>query len=208
MKTMTPNRGQEKWIFGLWAGIFLALFILNRYERAGDSDKVWEGWVDWEDPPVEARPSKALSQAWNKQNWPLRSNAQASTREQEWVRSDTVSASWLAKHWPEWKVAKYILVRARWGGVDSMILHREGLADGRWFWEFVPPSTKELTQIALEDWYGHPLWRAKQVRAVHHYQSRIRPLRSWEEVFALAPFDSIQQIWIPQYFHLATGSDK
>lgn len=201
MTKMTPNKGKDTILLGLWAGIFLALFILNRYQRAETASSTWDGWVDWVDAPDSFV---------HKKTWDRTGNRLSSAREKTMkanesslrVGSDTVSESWLAKRWPAWKTAKFIRVRQRWGGIDSLILHREDLLGESWTWQFNAPPSMDITRIPHEFWYEHPLWRSNQIRAVHRYQSRIRPLQSWEEVFALAPFDSIQRIWIPMYFKL------
>lgn len=161
------------------------------------------GWQEWEEaaPSVAARP-------WFPERttrWPKPQKEKDSflaRRPPGRVRSDTVSADWLAQFWPRWKAERFVEHRARWQGMDSAISVKEGWLDMRWNWEYVPPETRALTSLDLESWYAHPLWRSVQIQAVHRYQSRIRPLRTWEEVFSLAAFDSVQQIWIPKYFRL------
>jgi len=188
-----------------WAGIFLALFILNRYQR--NREPSWIGWVAWEaeagleDSTIWREPPPYRRQ--NPRSW--KSYARDSMRTVSvpaFVRSDTVSAKWLAGYWPQWKADRFITQRARWGGMDSAIAAKEDWLDTRWRWEWVVPPRQALPDLELESWYAHPLWRSAQIQSVHRYQSRIRPLRTWEEVFALAPFDSVQQSWIPKYFLL------
>ncbi|MFM8566012.1 MAG: hypothetical protein ACKOBQ_07710 [Bacteroidota bacterium] len=69
-------------------------------------------------------------------------------------------------------------------------------------WDLHPPSPVNLNTVPEDQLYGHPLWRSAQVRALHRFRSRVRPLRSLDEVFALAPFDSAQKVQIPQYFYV------
>lgn len=197
---------RTEWVTTMaWAGIFLALFILNRYQR--NQEPSWAGWVAWE---AEAHPEDSAKKPeppsyWRESRRSWKSFARDSMRTvpaPEVVRSDTVSADWLARYWPEWKAERFVTQRTRWGGMDSAIAAKEDWLDTRWEWEWVVPLRQALPDLEMESWYAHPLWRSAQIQAVHRFQSRIRPLRTWEEVFALAPFDSVQQSRIPKYFLL------
>lgn len=188
-----------------WAGIFLALFILNRYQR--NQEPSWAGWVAWEaEADIAESPIRTEPPPYHRQGPPSwKSYPRDSMRTvpaPEFVRSDTVSADWLAGFWPRWKADRFVAQRERWGGMDSAIAAKEGWLDTRWEWKWVVPPRQALPVLELESWYAHPLWRSAQIQAVHRFQSRIRPVRTWEEVFALAPFDSLQQVWIPRYFQL------
>lgn len=115
-----------------WAGIFLALFILNRYQR--NREPSWIGWVAWEaeagleDSTIWREPPPYRRQ--NPRSW--KSYARDSMRTVSvpaFVRSDTVSAKWLAGYWPQWKADRFITQRARWGGMDSAIAAKEDWLD-------------------------------------------------------------------------------
>ncbi|MFZ9205857.1 MAG: hypothetical protein ACO22D_00550, partial [Schleiferiaceae bacterium] len=69
-------------------------------------------------------------------------------------------------------------------------------------WILHAPEPMDLNTVPEELLYQHPLWRSVQVRALHRFRSKVRPLRSMAEVFALAPFDSTQQLEIPKYFYV------
>ena len=117
------------------------------------------------------------------------------------VASDTVSDLWLrAQGWPDWKAEGFVRDRQRWGGVDSLLLQRYDQRE-EFHWLLSPPLPQDLNAVPEELLYAHPLWRSTQVRAFHRFRSKIRPLRSFKELFDLAPFDSIQQQRIPMYFY-------
>jgi hypothetical protein len=118
------------------------------------------------------------------------------------VASDTVTGRWLrAQGWPQWKAEGFVRDRERWGGVDSALCARwDNRSEFDWILHL--PSPLDLNSIPEDALYAHPLWRAPQVRAVHRFRSRVRPLRNWDEVFALAPFDSAQMVQITNYFYI------
>ena len=193
------GRQPKPWVADIiWAGLFLALFIYYRWHsnqtppeprwasfpevpRAEFSEPQWPRGQKWERRPFESRQTDRVRAV---------------------VASDTVTTQWLHTHgWPQWKAEGFVRDRERWGGVDSALCARW---DNRseFDWVLHPPSPVDLNSVSEEVLYAHPLWRSPQVRAVHRFRSRVRPLRNWDEVFALAPFDSAQKAQMTKYFYV------
>ena len=182
----------------LWAGFFLALFIYYRWHSNQTApEPLWASFP--EVPRAEfTEPQWPRDQKWERRPY----ESQPSDRARAVVASDTVTVQWLrTQGWPDWKAEGFVRDRERWGGVDSALCARW---DNRseFDWILHPPSPLDLNSISEDALYAHPLWRAPQVRAVHRFRSRVRPLRNWDEVFALAPFDSVQRVHITNYFYV------
>jgi len=194
-------RRVERTVTVLWAGIFLALFYANIYERQAPPFVPWDRWEVLEEEggsgqvrPVAAHPSEGF----------VPKRYPAVERFSGAVGTDTVGSGWLQQtgHWPEWKALRLVELRGRWGGIDSALAEQEGWDREGWTWRWSPPAPLDLNSVSEEALFAHPLWRAGQVRAVQRFRSRVRPVRNWEEVFRLADFDSVQKIRLPRYFEI------
>ena len=192
----------KPWVIDLlWAGIFSAFFVFNGLQTSEDLPPVWADFPEIEAPSTreygrskraDARYPNYIKKAPKGKGFLVRPT----------VASDTVSDLWLrAQGWPDWKAEGFVRDRQRWGGVDSLLLQRYDQRD-EFHWLLSPPLPQDLNAVPEELLYAHPLWRSTQVRAFHRFRSKIRPLRSFKELFDLAPFDSIQQQRIPMYFYL------
>lgn len=194
------RRQPKPWVAELgWAGLFLALFILNEWYATPPPEPVW---AEFPELPAVRDPHVAYPERSYPKRQPLEYPKPKLRSSRLHVASDTVSAQWLhGQGWPEWKAQGFVRDRDRWGGVDSLLAARW---DDRhdFLWDLHPPSPMNLNMVPEDQLYGHPLWRSAQVRALHRFRSRVRPLRSLDEVFALAPFDSAQKVQIPQYFYV------
>jgi len=196
-------RGIERKVTIAWAGIFLALFFGNIYKRSTSPVVPWDLW--------QSHTKDTAEQFREASNYESKKNdARILYKNQRLpdfsgiVEADTVTARWLMEEgrWPEWKANRYEHIRELWGGIDSLILSKEGWDQVAWTWSWKPIPKLGLHHIPEEVLYTHPLWRSSQVRAFHHYRSRVRPVRTWEELFLLDAFDSIQEFLIPCYFTL------
>jgi hypothetical protein len=189
----------KPWVADIvWAGLFLALFIYYRWHANQTvPDPVWASFP--EVPRAEFNePQWPREQKWERRPFESRQIDRARAV----VASDTVTGQWLqAQGWPQWKADGFIRDRARWGGVDSALCLRWD-SRSEFDWILHPPSPIDLNTITEDALYAHPLWRAPQARAVHRFRSRVRPLRNWDEVFALVPFDSIQKARMTTYFYV------
>jgi hypothetical protein len=196
-------RGIERKVTFAWAGIFLALFFGNIYKRSTSPVVPWDLWQN--QPKDTAKTYYEVSNYESKKN-----DARIYHTDQRpldfsgMVEADTVTAIWLMGEgrWPEWKANRYEDIRELWGGIDSLILTKEGWDQVAWTWSWKPIPKLDLHHTPVEVLYAHPLWRSSQVRAYHHYRSRVRPVRTWEELFLLEAFDSVQELLIPCYFNL------
>lgn len=191
----------KPWVIDLlWAGIFSAFFVFNGLQTSQESPPVWA------DFPENKAPSKWEYGSSKKTDARYSDFARRAPRVKEGlvrpkVASDTVSELWLLNQgWPDWKAEGFVRDRQRWGGVDSLLLQRYDQRE-EFHWILSPPLPLDLNAVPEELLYAHPLWRSTQVRAFHRFRSKIRPLRSFEELFDLAPFDSLQQQRIPRYFY-------
>lgn len=193
------GRQPKPWVVDcIWAGFFLALFVFYTYYS--NSTPLEPNWAAFpEVPRVDfTEPKWTRDQKFERRY----SESPAKARARVAVASDTVSDQWLrAQGWPQWKAEGFIRDRGRWGGVDSALCTRW---DNRseFDWILHPPSPLDVNSISEDALYAHPLWRSAQARAVHRFRSRVRPLRSWDEVFAVAPFDSAQKVQLPKYFYV------
>lgn len=191
----------KPWVAELgWAGIFLAFFVLNEYYETTPPEPKWASFPEL--PPREAYSYDAppYPRRFQRRSFSAQTNREPRSRPQ--VASDTVTSSWLeVQGWPDWKAEGFVRDRTRWGGVDSQRLRRWDDRDD-FNWILHAPEPMDLNTVPEELLYQHPLWRSVQVRALHRFRSKVRPLRSMAEVFALAPFDSIQQLEIPKYFYV------
>ncbi len=193
------GRQPKPWVADIvWAGFFLALFVYYRWHSIQTApEPIWASFP--EVPRAEFNePQWPRDQKWDRH---IVESPQM-VRSRAVVASDTVSDQWLrAQGWPQWKAEGFVRDRERWGGVDSALCARW---DNRseFDWLLYPPSPLDLNSISEDALYAHPLWRAPQVRAVHRFRSRVRPLRNWDEVFALAPFDSAQKARLTNYFYV------
>jgi hypothetical protein len=189
----------KPWVADIvWAGLFLALFIYYRWHANQTvPDPVWASFP--EVPRAEFNePQWPREQKWERRPFESRQIDRARAV----VASDTVTGQWLqAQGWPQLKADGFIRDRARWGGVDSALCLRWD-SRSEFDWILHPPSPIDLNTITEDALYAHPLWRAPQARAVHRFRSRVRPLRNWDEVFALVPFDSIQKARMTTYFYV------
>ncbi|MEY4479099.1 MAG: hypothetical protein RL276_1404 [Bacteroidota bacterium] len=195
------RRQPKPWVAELgWAGLFLALFILNEWHATPPPEPVW---AEFPKLPPAAEFRSSYPRRDSRARVPYDSLKRTRLPKQRIrVASDTVSAPWLqSQGWPDWKAQGLVRDRGRWGGVDSLLAARW---DDRqdFLWDLNPPSPMDLNTVPEDQLYAHPLWRAPQVRALHRFRSRVRPLRSLSEVFALAPFDSAQKVQIPLYFYV------
>jgi hypothetical protein len=196
-------RSQPKpWVVELgWAGLFLALFILSRWNESPQPEPLWAEFPEL--PPTESG-SRFAPNTFNRfaPRKPYPKRERAADRVRPRVASDTVTAQWLeARGWPDWKAQGFVRDRDRWGGVDSALMARwDDRSD--FDWDLHAPAPMELNSAPEDALYQHPLWRSAQVRALHRFRSKVRPLRSLKEVFALAPFDSVQKVEIPKYFYV------
>lgn len=195
------RRQPKPWVAELgWVGLFLALFVLNEWHATPPPEPVWAEFPELP-PSAEVRPNYPRRDYRARAPFDsLKRNKLSKHRLQ--VASDTVSAQWLqGQGWPDWKAQGLVRDRHRWAGVDSQLLARwDNRQDFDWILH--SPSPMDLNTVPEDLLYAHPLWRAPQVRALHRFRSRVRPLRSLQEVFALAPFDSAQKVQIPQYFYV------
>ena len=194
-------RRGERIVTLLWAGIFLALFYANIYEREAPPFVPWDRWevLEEEGRGGQERPTTAhLSEAYVPKRYPTVERFSGT------VGTDTVGSGWLQRtgHWPEWKALRFVELRSKWGGIDSMLAEREGWDRAEWTWRWSPPEPMDLNLVSEEALFAHPLWRAGQVRAVQRFRSRVRPIRNWEEVYRLADFDSVQKVTLPHYFKI------
>lgn len=187
----------------IWAGVFLALFYLNKYNRKAPPYVPWDEWKVAKEEvghPVMRKPSWENSPSPKKEQkfkkLPKAFNGQ--------IRTDTVSEHWLMSwgDWPAWKARRFIELRAKYQGVDTLIIAKEGWDAVPWEWLPIPPERQNLESVDVSFLYSHPLWRAPQVRAFNQFRTRVRPLRKWEELFQLAEFDSAQKALLPIYFQL------
>lgn len=194
------GRQPRPWVADVaWAGFFLALFIYFRwYSNQTAPEPVWASFP--EVPRAEfTEPQWTRDQKWDRHT----AESQRMVRSRVAVASDTVSDQWLrAQGWPQWKAEGFVRDRGRWGGVDSALCARWD-SRSEFEWILHPPSPLDVNSVSEDALYAHPLWRSAQVRAVHRFRSRVRPLRSWDEVFALAPFDSAQKAQIETYFYIS-----
>ncbi len=191
----------KPWVIDLlWAGIFSAFFVFNGLQTSQDAPPVWADFPEIEAPSKwEYGSSKRAD--YHYPNFAQRAPKSKNASVRPTVASDTVSDLWLrAQGWPDWKAEGFVRDRQRWGGVDSLLLQRYDQRD-EFHWLLSPPLPQDLNAVPEELLYAHPLWRSTQVRAFHRFRSKIRPLRSFKELFDLAPFDSIQQQRIPMYFY-------
>lgn len=193
------GRRPKPWVADIvWAGFFLALFIYYRWHSNQMApEPLWATFP--EVPRTEfTEPQWPRDQKWDRRPY----ESQPSNRVRPVVASDTVTDQWLrAQGWPQWKADGFVRDRERWGGVDSALCARwDNRSEFNWILH--PPSPLDLNSISEGALYAHPLWRASQARAVHRFRSRVRPLRNWDEVFALAPFDSAQMVQITNYFYI------
>ena len=193
------TRHPKPWVVDLgWAGFFLALFIWQGLNTEPDPEP---RWAEFPLVPEEAYPPRERRYP-DRSNPPERAWSRPEPRVRPKAASDTVGAVWLtAQGWPDWKVEGFLRDRSRWGGGDSALLRRWD-ARGEVDWVLIPPEPLDLNSAPEEVLYQHPLWRSAQVRALHRFRSRVRPVASWTEVFALAPFDSAQVRLLPQYFYI------
>lgn len=194
-------RRVERTVTLLWAGIFLALFYANIYERQAPPFVPWDRWevLEEEGGSAQERPVAILpSGGFVPKHYP------AVERFSGAVGADTVGSGWLQQtgQWPEWKALRLVELRSRWGGIDSTLAEREGWDRAEWTWRWSPPEPVDLNLVSEEALLAHPLWQAGQVRAVQRFRSRVRPVRNWEEVYRLADFDSVQKILLPHYFEI------
>jgi hypothetical protein len=193
------GRQPKPWVADiLWAGLFLALFIYSRYYTSGTvSEPVWASLPEL--PQVTYPESgRTDSRDRDRRTVPPR----LPNRDRIAVASDTVSEWWLqAQGWPQWKAEGFVRDRSRWGGVDSALCVRWD-SRSEFDWILHPPGPIDLNTVSEDVLYAHPLWRSPQVRAVHRFRSKVRPLRNWDEVFALAPFDSAQKARMTMYFYV------
>lgn len=193
------GRQPKPWVVdGIWAGFFLALFVF--YRCHSDSTPPEPSWASFpEVPRVDfTEPHRTRDQKFERRYRESSPTEHARVA----VASDTVSDQWLrAQGWPQWKAEGFVRDRGRWGGVDSALCARW---DNRseFDWILHPPGPLDVNSISEDALYTHPLWRSAQARAVHRFRSRVRPLRSWDEVFAVAPFDSAQKVQLPKYFYV------
>ena len=194
------GRQPKPWVADVaWAGFFLALFIYYRWHsnQTTAAEPVWASFP-------EVPRAEFTEPQWPRDQKLDRHTAESprTLRSRAVVASDTVSIQWLvAQGWPQWKAEGFVRDRGRWGGVDSAISARwDNRAEFDWILH--PPSPLDVNSVTEDALYAHPLWRAAQVRAVHRFRSRVRPLRSWDEVFAVAPFDSAQKVQLPKYFYV------
>ena len=196
----------------LWAGIFLAIFLLNNYQRKAPPFVPWDRWT-----PKEPNAVKELSKEGNQERRGTRGIEESTRYNRPFltpskmrtqvlstiaVGLDTVGAHWLVHTggWPSWKAARLDERRRRWGGVNAEIAQMEEWDVVPWQWIWVEPPVFVLNEVNSDMLYQHPLWKPEQVRAVQRFRSRVRPLRTWDEVFQLASFDSLQQYCLPKYF--------
>jgi len=193
-------RRTERTVTVLWAGIFLAFFYANIYEREAPPFVPWDQWDVVEEVGVDI-PTAPLKRVEKPFTW---ADKRREPPFEGFVGADTVSAEWLQRvgHWPEWKALHLVDLREAWGGADSLLGHREEWDRVSWIWVWKAPKPVVLSTVSADFLYAHPLWRSHQVRAFHHFRSKIRPVRSWEEVFQLADFDSIQRALLPTYFKI------
>ena len=194
-------RRVERTVTLLWAGIFLALFYANIYERQAPPFVPWDRWevLEEEGGSAQERPVAILpSGGFVPKHYP------AVERFSGAVGADTVGSGWLQQtgQWPEWKALRLVELRSRWGGIDSTLAEREGWDRAEWTWRWSPPEPVDLNLVSEEALLAHPLWQARQVRAVQRFRSRVRPVRNWEEVYRLVDFDSVQKILLPHYFEI------
>jgi hypothetical protein len=191
----------KPWVIDLlWAGIFSAFFVFNGLQTSQDLPPVWADF-----PEIDAPSTREYGRSkWANTSYPNYVKKAPKGKEflvRPTVASDTVSDLWLrAQGWPDWKAEGFVRDRQRWGGVDSLLLQRYDQRE-EFHWLLSPPLPQDLNAVPEELLYAHPLWRSTQVRAFHRFRSKIRPLRSFKELFDLAPFDSIQQQRIPMYFY-------
>ncbi len=191
----------KPWVVDLlWAGIFSAFFVFNGLQTSPDLPPVWADFPENKAPSKwEYGNSKKADSYYP--NYVKRAPKSKEVLVRPTVASDTVSDLWLrSQGWPDWKAEGFVRDRQRWGGVDSQLLLRYDQRE-EFNWLLSPPLPLDLNVLPEELLYAHPLWRSTQVRAFHRFRSKIRPLRSFKELFELAPFDSLQQKRIPQYFY-------
>ena len=173
----------KPWVVDLlWAGIFSAFFVFNGLQTSPDLPPVWA------DFPENKAPSK----------WEYGNSKKADSYYPNYVKRAPKGREVSVR--PDWKAEGFVRDRQRWGGVDSQLLLRYDQRQ-EFNWLLSPPLPLDLNVLPEELLYAHPLWRSTQVRAFHRFRSKIRPLRSFKELFELAPFDSLQQKRIPQYFY-------
>ena len=193
------GRQPKHWVADIvWAGFFLALFIYYKWHSNQTAPE--PPWASFPEVPRAEFTEPQWPRDQKRERRPYES--QPSDRTRAVVASDTVTVPWLrSQGWPQWKAEGFVRDRERWGGVDSALCAQW---DNRseFDWILHPPSPLDLNSISEDAFYAHPLWRAHQVRAVHRFRSRVRPLRNWDEVFALAPFDSVQRVQITNYFYV------
>ena len=191
----------KPWVIDLlWAGIFSAFFVFNGLQTSQDLPPVWADF-----PEIDATSTREYGRSkWANTSYPNYVKKAPKGKEflvRPTVASDTVSDLWLrAQGWPDWKAEGFVRDRQRWGGVDSHLLRRYDQRE-EFHWLLSPPLPQDLNAVPEELLFAHQLWRSTQVRAFHRFRSKIRPLRSFNELFDLAPFDSIQQQRIPMYFY-------
>jgi hypothetical protein len=193
------RRHPKPWVVDLsWAGIFLALFIFYKYYAFPTiPEPTWAQFP--EIPVVSYSDSFATKPRYEKWSSAPRTNIQ---KQRLKVAADTVSDTWLVlRGWPIWKAEGFVRDRMRWGGVDSALCKRW---DNRMEFDWIlnPPQPISLNEVGEDILYAHPLWRSVQVRAIHRFRSRVRPIRNWDEVFQMASFDSAQKALLPHYFYI------
>jgi hypothetical protein len=195
----------ERTVTVLWAGIFLALFYANIYERQAPPFVPWDRWEIVEDVRPEV-PEASSSRPDKPPAWTAK---RTEPPFEGLVGVDTVSAKWLQKvgRWPDWKASRFMELRTAWGGVDSLLAWRESWDRVPWSWVWAPPKPIYLLAVSVDTLYAHPLWRSHQVRAFHRFRSKVRPVRNWEEVYQLADFDSTQRSMLPRYFKINSESE-
>lgn len=191
-------RRNGRYIQWIWAGIFSALFLARYASNQGEMVQPWEHWAIDSSLLVKQRPAylQPAVTAWQ-------SRLQASrVFERQHVMADSVQPDWLVNQagWPDWKAERLLMIKDRWGGLDSSVLppgYDQGVR-----WEFQPIPCFSFNEMTKEFMGRHPLIGWDCATAIHRYRSRVRPLMAWDEVWALAVADSTQQLQWPRYFSL------